>query len=395
MTLSLNDAAVPMADTGGGRFTNQAPIALRSGTLIPIELTVTGLSGTVAAAWQTAGTGWQPIPPASMFSATLADRMRKSYLRFLKTVALAGDLTLTAAEIAYLAKSTELNAGGYGWAAGLAVDGPAAPAVYADLAGVLDGLLTYSRLKAAYSPGTTRLLDALTSIPMAAGMTPLLALTGWDAGSLDALVSRYYGAASLVAVPHVISALRRLDDAFTVLRRCHLTADTILAAATSDPGAEVISDFQAVVRSRYAESDWLTMVKPINDAMREMRRDALVAYILLTSGTFILQQLGVQATASRRPTAEDLFSYFLMDVEMQPCMETSRIRHALSAIQLFIERCLRNLEPDVNPRDITAGQWAWRKRFRVWQANREVFLWPENWLEPTLRDDSPHSSRPQ
>jgi hypothetical protein len=27
------------------------------------------------------------------------------------------------------------------------------------------------------------------------------------------------------------------------------------------------------------------------------------------------------------------------------------------------------------------------KRYRVWEANRKVFLWPENWLEPELRDD--------
>jgi hypothetical protein len=26
------------------------------------------------------------------------------------------------------------------------------------------------------------------------------------------------------------------------------------------------------------------------------------------------------------------------------------------------------------------------KRYRVWEANRKVFLWPENWLEPELRD---------
>ena len=27
------------------------------------------------------------------------------------------------------------------------------------------------------------------------------------------------------------------------------------------------------------------------------------------------------------------------------------------------------------------------KRYRVWEANRKVFLFPENWLEPELRDD--------
>ena len=27
------------------------------------------------------------------------------------------------------------------------------------------------------------------------------------------------------------------------------------------------------------------------------------------------------------------------------------------------------------------------KRYRVWEANREIFLWPENWLDPELRTD--------
>ena len=76
-----------------------------------------------------------------------------------------------------------------------------------------------------------------------------------------------------------------------------------------------------------------------------------------------------------------------MDVQMEPCMQTSRIRHALSSVQLFIERCLMNLEPRVAPSSIKAKQWEWMKRYRVWEANRKVFLWPENWLEPELRDD--------
>ena len=26
-----------------------------------------------------------------------------------------------------------------------------------------------------------------------------------------------------------------------------------------------------------------------------------------------------------------------------------------------------------------ARKWEWRKRHRVWEANRKVFLFPENW----------------
>jgi SpoVK/Ycf46/Vps4 family AAA+-type ATPase len=29
--------------------------------------------------------------------------------------------------------------------------------------------------------------------------------------------------------------------------------------------------------------------------------------------------------------------------------------------------------------------WQWRTRYRVWEANRKVFLYPENWIEPEPR----------
>ena len=34
------------------------------------------------------------------------------------------------------------------------------------------------------------------------------------------------------------------------------------------------------------------------------------------------------------------------------------------------------------------AQWQWMSQYRVWEANREVFLWPENWIDPTLRHDA-------
>lgn len=32
--------------------------------------------------------------------------------------------------------------------------------------------------------------------------------------------------------------------------------------------------------------------------------------------------------------------------------------------------------------------WEWRKNYRVWEANRKVFVYPENWIEPELRPSS-------
>jgi hypothetical protein len=31
-------------------------------------------------------------------------------------------------------------------------------------------------------------------------------------------------------------------------------------------------------------------------------------------------------------------------------------------------------------------RWDWTRRFRIWEANRKVFLEPENWLEPEPKE---------
>ena len=31
------------------------------------------------------------------------------------------------------------------------------------------------------------------------------------------------------------------------------------------------------------------------------------------------------------------------------------------------------------------SDWQWLKRYRVWDANRKIFAYPENWIEPEQR----------
>jgi hypothetical protein len=89
-------------------------------------------------------------------------------------------------------------------------------------------------------------------------------------------------------------------------------------------------------------------------------------------------------------SVEKLYEYFLIDPGMEPVVQTSRIRLASASVQLFIQRCLLNLEPKVPPSVINAKHWEWMKRYRVWEANRKIFLFPENWLDPEFRDDKTH-----
>ena len=78
---------------------------------------------------------------------------------------------------------------------------------------------------------------------------------------------------------------------------------------------------------------------------------------------------------------------------MEPVVQTSRLRLAMSSVQTFIQRCLLNLENansnatlNVAPTAIDSNTWEWMKRYRVWQANREIFLYPKS-MEPELRLD--------
>ncbi len=139
---------------------------------------------------------------------------------------------------------------------------------------------------------------------------------------------------------------------------------------------EDVSSLRMALKARYDDELWLNTLKQITDAIRPQKRNALVAYLL--------------ATNPAMKDVNDLYNYYLVDVEMESCMPSSRIVQAHGIVQLFVQRCLMGLEPraaaDLS-NDSKWNQWKWMKNYRVWEANRKVFLYPENWLEGELRDD--------
>jgi SpoVK/Ycf46/Vps4 family AAA+-type ATPase len=46
---------------------------------------------------------------------------------------------------------------------------------------------------------------------------------------------------------------------------------------------------------------------------------------------------------------------------------------------------MRKIQTPGKPHRKTRAGWKWRKNYRVWDANRRIFLYPENWIEPELR----------
>ncbi|HEX7734439.1 MAG TPA: neuraminidase-like domain-containing protein, partial [Ktedonobacteraceae bacterium] len=160
--------------------------------------------------------------------------------------------------------------------------------------------------------------------------------------------------------------------------------------ANLEPDATQAQNIQATVKAKYDETTWLQVGKSLNDKLRSSSRDALIACILSQAAG-----LGMTIDGDPITTADQLYEFFLIDVQMGTCMETSRIVQANAAIQQFVQRCLLGLESQldangnqagVEPSWIDSTVWAWMHNYRLWEANREVFLYPENYLVPTLRD---------
>jgi Tc toxin complex TcA C-terminal TcB-binding domain/Neuraminidase-like domain/Salmonella virulence plasmid 28.1kDa A protein len=196
--------------------------------------------------------------------------------------------------------------------------------------------------------------------------------TQWELGSLKTL-SGANGFNFPLSAFEGEAAILRLSLAFALPKRLGASADQCLSWAKLPPTDDDARELKSLVRAKYDDTQWLELAKALRDPLRERQRSALVAYLV--------QKLGVGG-------ADDLHNRFLIDVEMSPCMMTTRIKQAIGSVQLFIQRCLMNLEQNVFLTPKEAQQWSqWRKWYRVWEANRKVLFYPENWIEPELRDD--------
>jgi hypothetical protein len=130
--------------------------------------------------------------------------------------------------------------------------------------------------------------------------------------------------------------------------------------------------------AKYGEKQWQEITVPLRHNIREAQRDALVQFVL---------HHRTKHTGAKFTSLDDIFSYYLIDTQMAACADTSRIVLACSSVQLFVQRIMMNLEPGMSLTKEFMKEWKWRKYYRVWEANRKVFMWPENWIEPELRDD--------
>ncbi|TET67941.1 MAG: hypothetical protein E3J56_12115 [Candidatus Aminicenantes bacterium] len=178
-----------------------------------------------------------------------------------------------------------------------------------------------------------------------------------------------------------INAWIRMKKCIVILNRLNGSTGSVKEFSKYVVGEPEVNSVRQMIKSKYEYDQWLDVSKPIQDALRERKRDSLTAYILV-------QPAPAGYPSGKWENANDLYSCYLIDVEMSSCQPSSRIVQASGAVQLFVQRCFLGLEPGIiTDIDIDDAweQWKWMAKYRVWEANRKVFLYAENWIEPELR----------
>lgn len=85
-------------------------------------------------------------------------------------------------------------------------------------------------------------------------------------------------------------------------------------------------------------------------------------------------------------TPDGLSDYLLLDVQTDDAVKISYIREGINAVQTYLNRCRTGLEPGVGRiEEISEDYWSWIMNYSEWEANRMVFVEPENYLLPDIR----------
>jgi peptidoglycan hydrolase-like protein with peptidoglycan-binding domain len=307
--------------------------------------------------------------------------------KLLKVAAIVRTVGLPASQLAWLFRE-------HAWLT-RAPDPPATPIAFADWFSIVQLQLLRQDVPLE-DAALDAVLTALTAVATATGepnrraaksglIGTLAQWLGWApqdletlVGKADDLADRGVLNATLPDDYRRVALVAQLQRAMVLLKRLGATAAQARGWCEATVGDAAAKAIRGAAKAKYDDDAWRTLAAPLQDALRDRQRAALVAHLVQRPSTW---------TTLATATVEDLYASLLVDVEMGSCQVTSRMKQAIGSVQLFAQRCLLGLEPAVDTSDAKWAQWKWMKNFRVWEAGRKIWLYPENWIEPDLRDD--------
>jgi hypothetical protein len=258
-------------------------------------------------------------------------------------------------------------------------------------------LSQYRRLQKSLPASSQAKLKSLISTPDTVSQTSaakaIADATGWPETLLERILAAKYPVRSqqeLFATTHNVLgllSLQKLVEFCTKLELADGEVDQFVGWLNSVGDDNAAFGLAAAIRKtlelrgkKSSVSNGLTTAENSMNQLKERRRTALMNYILKDD----------KLAAFHVRSADDLYDYFLIDVKMGAETLTSRIRQAISTVQLFVQRSFLGIEQKygVTPASVQALKPRWDAigRYTLWEAQRRVFLFPENWIDPTLRD---------
>ncbi|NSL86929.1 hypothetical protein ECE50_008820 [Chitinophaga sp. Mgbs1] len=228
-------------------------------------------------------------------------------------------------------------------------------------------------------------------------ITTLADLTGWDPAQLCELIHLFWPlpvSGDTDTSYNSVAGVLRLMRAFDLSNRTGININNLLALnqlqglPLTDAAGKMINTnwvtyTQAAAATRESlnasvgDEAFATLIVTLNKTTDTQKRNALVGYTI-----WMLQETGFDFI--REPS--DLYQFLLIDVEMSACDSVSRIAQGISSVQLYMQRCRMMLEDGVTDMsNIPEVWWEWMMAYRVWEANRKIFLYPENYIVPALR----------
>ena len=136
------------------------------------------------------------------------------------------------------------------------------------------------------------------------------------------------------------------------------------------------------------------MTEHLHQQLNEQLRDAMLAFYL-TYGVPADPTLEATPWNDRLATADDLYRYWLLDVQVSQAVPTSRVASAIASLQQYLNAIALGLEPGYDTRGMSAPQQAtWRDSlhaYSLWRTRQQLRHFPANYLSPMLRSHKTES----
>jgi hypothetical protein len=186
-----------------------------------------------------------------------------------------------------------------------------------------------------------------------------------------------------------IKEIKKIWDRIDWAKKINVDSELIDRLKTDNSLSDLLNQSQMLqnaIRSKFSDNETReTQIQDFKNRLSSNKRDALCNYVIFNKALRI-KDFGFY-------DREDLYRYFLLDVSMGDCFTLPRIVAATNSLQVYINRCIMGFEQSRDEKvsvllDIDEKEeWEWRKNYRVWEANRKIFLYPENYIEPEIRDN--------